>query len=709
MKKTEGENEEGLSKKEFLRQVHSVFIHSYLIVLTFVLIFVVFVVANIYRGRQMCGPEMNKSINDASQARGPAMDNIEFKMVKEEDAKVALLNGEIDIYAGSLLGEDIKELKDNSEVTLFPSASTMLGFYVNPYPDSADKLNPFSIKQVRYAMQFLVDREEMANELFFGFAQPTLTVPWSKHPDYQNIKSSVDESGISYDKGKATSLIKTGMEDAGATLESGKWMYGNKQVDIIISFSDSKQLKFTEMADMLKASLEEEGFAVTLLSTDYSDSYARPPENYTDAAELKWNIAISGWTYYGQTPISNVAILDPYVGDGWWEYSDKEIDELEEKQKNYKTEEERRDINNKLSGKYLEDSTGVWLLATDSVSAARKEVEGLIQDEFIGIKNYTNLRESYIPGKDKLIVGLPKFYDSSSNWNPWVVDGINAMYLLNTVHDPLVWNDTDTLEERSFSWPFTIENRGAEATIDIPDDTFFWNVKDKQWQEVTKDAKAVTKVTYDLSDYIGRKWHNGQEITSADIVYNAARAWDVAFDEEKQKIDDEWRQSYYEPIIGLRLDGTTLEVYLDKWSSDEDDLLLIAKSFQRMAPWELYAATDELVFDERLYDYQIVENSENEKLNLADPKHIEAIFETLDTFDFSKVSPMLTLGNKLYAQKSDLDSRISSLKHWYAYHNHLFVSDGAFYVDSIDTSDGSVEMKAFRDDSYPFGKGYWRN
>ena len=705
----EGENDEGLSRKEFFVQVHKIFVHMYFIILIFALIFIVFAVAHLYKGRQACGPEMNKPIIDVGQVKGPATDNIEFKVVKEEDAKAALLNGEIDIYAGSLLGEDIKELKDNSEVTLFPAASTMLGFYVNPYSDSTDKLNPFSIKQVRYAMQFLVDREEMASELFSGFAQPTLTVPWDKHPDYQNIKDSVDELGIDYDKEKAMSLIKTGMESAGAVSMDSKWMYGNKQVDIIISFSDAKQPKFAEIANLLQSSLEEAGFAVTLVSTDSSDPNAQAPENYTDASELKWNIAISGWAYYGQTPISNVAILSPYVGDGWWKYSDKEIDELEDRQTSYKTEEERRGVNNQLSKKYLEDSTGVWLLSVDSVSAARKEVEGLVQDEFIGIKNYTNLREAYISGKDKLTVGLSKFYDSDSSWNYWVVNGINAMYLLNTVHDPLVWNDTDTLEEKSFSWPFTIENNGAEATLDVPDDAFVWNVKDKKWQEADKDIKAVTKVTYDLSSYIGRKWHNGQKITSADIVYNVARAWDLAFDEEKQKIDDDWCQDYYEPIVGLRFDGTTLEVYSDKWSSDEDDLLLIAKSFQRMAPWELYAATDELVFGQRLYDYQFVENSENEKLNLANSKHIESIFNTLDTFDFSKMSPMMTMGNKTYAQKSDLDSRISSLEYWYAYHNHLFINDGAFYIDSIDTSDGSVELKAFRDDDYPFCRGYWRD
>jgi peptide/nickel transport system substrate-binding protein len=633
-----------------------------------------------------------------------SVENLVFKKVDQTDAKQALLSGDIDIYAGSLSVDDIKELESNPAITLYPATSTMLGFFVNPYP-STDKFNPFSIKDVRYAMQFLINREELANDLFAGFAKPTLTVPWSEHPDYQNIKETVDKMGISYDKEKAISLIKVGMENAGAVLESGIWKYQNQPVNVIVSRQSGKQT--TGIADLLKSSLEEAGFTVTTIETDENDPNAELPEDYTDASELKWNIAVGGWIYYSQTKINNTAIIEPYVSSGWWKYNNEEIDTLEERLNNFKTEEERREINNALAQKYLEDSTGVWLLAVESVSAARSEVKGLIQDKFVGISNYTNIREAYIPGKNTLVVGLPETYEPEEGWNHWVVNNIDMMYVLNTIHDPEKWNNTETLEDMGFRWSFIIEGQDTNSVIDIPEDSYFWDVNSKKWNAVEKDKKAVTKVTYDLSKYVGTNWHDGEAITWADVVYNIAHSWDAAYDTEKLKIDENSRHYNIDPVIGLRISGNMLEVYLNKWSPDKYDLLGFAGLFQRSAPWELYAATDDMVFNQRLYNYQYLYESDKEDLNVANPEHVAVIFKTLESFDFAKIESMMTIGETVYAQKSDLDLRVDSLKEWYSYHNHLYINDGPFYIDSFN-SDKSINLKAFYDENYPFSKGYWR-
>ena len=260
-----------------------------------------------------------------------------------------------------------------------------------------------------------------------------------------------------------------------------------------------------------------------------------------------------------------------------------------------------------------------------------------------------------------------------------------------------------------FRWPFTIEGESSNSTIDIPEDSYFWDVNNKKWTEVEKGKKAVTKVTYDLSKYIDTNWHDNEQITKADVVFNIARIWDASLDKEKLKIDDSERGQYFESIIGLRLSDKNLEIYLNRWSSDKGDLLGLGGSFQRAAPWELYAATDDLVFNQRLYNYQYLDGSKNENLDVVNPDHITAIFKTLETFDFTKIESMMKMGNNVYAQKSDLDARIDLLKQWYADHNHLYINDGPFYIDSFNLTDGSINLKAFQDKSYPFSRGYWRN
>ena len=634
-----------------------------------------------------------------------SVEYLQFKEVKAVDAKQALLNGEIDIYTGSLPAEDVKELENNPKITLYPATSSVMGLYFNPYP-SEEKLNPFSIKKVRYAMQFLVNREELANNLFGGFATPTQTVPWSSHPDYATIQSVVEGLGIGYNKEEAQSLITEGMSEAGAVLEENGWMYQGEPVNIIISHYDSP--KSSGIASYLKASLEEVGFMVTLVGTDGDDPNAEAPDDYTNAADLKWNISISGWAYYSQSKISNAAILEPYVASSdWWEYTNEEIDALEEELSNVKTEEERMEIDAELAKKYLEDATCVWLVTVENVSAVRSEVKGLVQDEFLGISNITNIREAYIPNKDTLVVGLPSLYKKGGGLNHLVVNGIDMMYLLNTIHDPLKWDETNTLNILGFRWPFIIEGEDSNSVIDVPEDSFVWDVDYSKWAFVGEDKKAVTKVTYDLSNYLGTSWHNGQEIVLADVVFNIARDWDAAFNESKLEIDNNWHQILFKSIVGIRISGQALEVYLDKWSPDKNDLLVVARIFQRAAPWELYVATDDLVFNQRLYDYQFLEGSENEKLDVADEEHIAAIFTTLESFDFEKVKSMMTIGDNVYAEENDLVLRLEALKEWNNFHNHLYINDGPFYVDSFN-SDGSIDLKAFNNINYPFAKGHWR-
>jgi peptide/nickel transport system substrate-binding protein len=628
---------------------------------------------------------------------------ITIKEISKDNAKQALLSGEIDIYAGFLSEEDIEELSNNSKITLFPSASTVMGMHFNPFP-STDVLNPFSIREVRHAMQFLVDREDLAS-LFSGFASPIVSVPWDGHPAYEDVRETVEGLEISYNKEKARSLIKDGMESAGAYLEDGLWKHNGGIVDVIISYYDISSSN--KIASLLSDSLSDAGFNVIYHINDPDDPNAMEPESYTNASEMKWNIAVSGWVYYNQSKNHDMAIMAPYVESGWWEYKNEEIDELNKSRKDIKTKEESQELNNKLAQKYIEDSTCVWLLSLNNVSAARSEVKGLIQDDFVGIKNYTNIREAYIPGKDTIVIGLPKVYKEEGGWNHFTISGIEMMYIVNTVHDPIIWNKTNTLEEEPFRWAFNIEGDSFDSEINVPEGTFFWNSDMKKWSEVEENEKAVIKVTYDLSKYIDSNWHHEEKITWADIVYNIARVWDSALDKEKQKIDNAWSAEFFESFVGFRIDGQKLEVYLNEWNIEKEKSLNISGIFRRSAPWEIYVATDDLVFNQRAYDYQLSSISGDKIINLFNSNHIDSIFESLERIDFNEIAPMMTMGDNVYANESDLHSRINSLKEWNSNHNHLYISDGPFYIDYLD-NDKSMQLRAFRDESYPFKKGNWR-
>ena len=68
--------------------------------------------------------------------------------------------------------EAAQELQGAEGVQLFQAPATTLSLVLNPAPAPEGKLNPFSIPEVRQAMQYLVDRDFIAQDIYRGLAQP---------------------------------------------------------------------------------------------------------------------------------------------------------------------------------------------------------------------------------------------------------------------------------------------------------------------------------------------------------------------------------------------------------------------------------------------------------------------------------------------------------------------------------------------------------
>jgi len=168
---------------------------------------------------------------------------------------------------------------------------------------------------------------------------------------------------------------------------------------------------------------------------------------------------------------------------------------------------------------------------------------------------------------------------------------------------------------------------------------------------------------------------------------------------------DMWGK-YFEPVRGLRIDGNKLEVYTDRWRFSDEEFLGFARMFQRIAPWEIYAAGNRVVFGDSamVYNrYEMPEGMDVPAMSLINESHIEIVLEALDGLGYGEVEPFVTAGGKAYATEEDLKDRLGAVRSWYNAHGHLVISDGPFYLDRY--NGGSVELRAFRDSGYPFEKG----
>lgn len=642
----------------------------------------------------------------APAIKGPVSDAVVFKIINKTDAADAILSGAIDYYMDSLPVEDVARLQNDSRASLYPASASIYGFYVNPAPAPVGGLNPLSIQKVRFALEYLIDRDAVVGAAFGGLAKPTAMNPWPGHPSYGPISSVVEGYNITADPTKAESLINEGMEGAGAVKVSGNWTYNGKPVEIRISSTDHDEYK--AIVGIIAESLGNQGFAVDVSITGRNDTSAFPPYS-TDPAKLEWHIAPSGWLYYdasGHAPASTLEIGEGEAG--WWAYNNTAINAILEKMKDCQSEAEWEMLDGELAGAYLNDSTGVWLAVPDSTYGARKEVKGLVEDKFTGIRTYPNIREAYVAGKGTLTLGTPGIYYAGEPWNPVVINNIFMMDVVNSIYDPVIRADPQTLEKGPFRWGFAIEG-SPSASIPVPSDAFAWNYASKEWVSIGSGKVAKTKVTYDLSSYIGAKWHHGQNITWADVLYFTASAWDRSYDEKKQEISSARWQSTFDPIVGIRISGNSLEVYLSEWSVDKDELLSFARMFQRAAPLEEYAAMDSVVFGGANFSYQYGESSSNiSSLSLINESHVREMLIAAHSLTFAGVSPMVTAGGKSYLTQGELSARVSALDAWGNAHKHLIINDGPFYLDRYDAQSGDVYLKAFRDSSYPYPPGHWK-
>ena len=631
---------------------------------------------------------------------GPASNAIIFKEISEENVVNELKSGNIDYSLLSLNSEQATELKD--DLDLYYAYSLFLGISLNPAPAEEGQLNPFSLQKVRFALHYLIDRDEIVESVYGGFAIPTAVEMIPEHPSYEAIKSVVDSYEIKYDEEKALALIDEAMIDAGAEKIDNKWSYNGTKITLSVPIDEENE-ESAGIAEIVSSKLQGAGFEIEKTYYQRSNTDYEAPMYSTDPLEQKWHLYVTGWIFYSASKYQEYGFPKLTQKEGWWEYENKEIEDVKEQLKACSNKQKWEELNKKLTKLQIDDAQGIWLISKKNVFAAKKSIEGLIEDKYIGMRSFGNIREAYIPGKDTLVIGQKYLYEEGDSWNPVVIEHIGMMDIINTIHDPARWSNPKTLEQNPFRWGYSIER----LEQDVPNDAFVWDVEDKKWVLVGEGITAKTKVSYDLSNYINTKWHHGQEISWADILLFVASTWDRGYDEEKQKISSERWQDYFEPVKGLTITENILEVYLDKEDFNDENLLSFAGMFQRIAPWEIYASSDKVVFGQNGFEYGEESNPELEKLSLINKQHITMVLTALDNLNYSESQLYTSVAGKVYLEEQEFNERKAALHRWYNKHGHLIVSDGPFYLDRYNEEDGSIELKAFRDESYPFKKGDW--
>jgi peptide/nickel transport system substrate-binding protein len=347
---------------------------------------------------------------------------------------------------------------------------------------------------------------------------------------------------------------------------------------------------------------------------------------------------------------------------------------------------------------------------------ALTSIQGVTEDLVSGPKSLWTLREAYIPGNTKeLNVGNLWVWTNRTTWNP--VGGFGDVYsndIWGNLHDTPLATHPFTGLPIPFRAQYQVETAGPGGKLDLPTDAFLWDANAGSWRTVAAGTRATSKVTFDYSKYFQSKWHHGQPITMADVLYPIAQLFDMVYNKDKANIEfsiGTTSKPFTDTFRGFRVTkDNKLEVYVDFWHFEDDYIAQYASISGVSMPWEVMAAMDNLVFQQRTATYS---DTAAARFNLDPISLVLDKFARLarnalrDDFAATTFVPenVFTIGGKSLVDKVEAAARYKAAIDWFAQKKHMVISNGPYLLETFDSSAQFAQIKAFRDPGYPFHPG----
>ena len=647
--------------------------------------------------------------------KGTFVDEIQFiQYLDENTALEEVRNGNLDLYYFRISSDRIDNVQAREGLQVYESTGGSYSILVNPA--ESEDFNPFSIRDARFALNYLVDRKLIVNELMSGYGTTMVSNYGPFDPDFLFIVDELESFHFRYNPSLAEEMISDAITKAGAEKIDGKWTHDGKEIELI-AFIRSDDPVRKSIGEILSSELEKMGFKVT---KDFGDLNKAFVNVYgSDPAEKKWSFYTEGWggrsAFVKYDPVGLGQMYSPWFSNmpgfndpSYWNYQNDYLDSLTQKiyTGNFSSAEERIDLFRKATAEGVKESVRIFLASKIDQYVVNENVEGIINDFGAGVPSrFTPINSR--SDSDSLTIGVKQIYQGA--WNP--VMGISDTYsrqIWDTLYDPSVFKHPYTGDTFPIRTDFVVETAGPEGTLDVPEDAMIWDPIAQQWKSIEPGTQATSKVTFDLGF---SKWHHGLPMDINDVLYNLyfTLDWGSEQQENDKTFDTEYTpraaQTVQTLIAVKQIDDDTIEVYVDFWHFDEKEIADWASVWSSV-PWEIMAAMEKAVTDGKVSFSRsgAVSKSVN-WLSLIVPNDAELIKQNLQEFKETGYKPRAL--QEFNLEDSYFDSRYETSIKWIEDNNHAVVSNGPFSLKSYSPESRTITINAFADDSYPFGAGYW--
>lgn len=648
--------------------------------------------------------------------KGTYINEIQFiQYLDESNALEEVKHGNLDMYYSRIPSEllETPESRQNLDVHYV----TVGSYSILTNPAEGAKFNPFSNQEIRFALNYLIDRRLVVDELMGGYGIPMVSNYGPYDPDYLSILSEIEKFHFRYNPEYANEVISKILTEKGAQKTEGKWYYNSKPIEITIFIRNDDPIR-KSIGEILSSELEKIGFVIHKDFGDLNKAYVTVYGS--NPSDLKWNLYTEGWA--GRSAFVKYDSLGPaqmyapwfsnmpgFNNPSYWNYKNPQLDDTTQKiySGNFTSVEERKNLIRDAVSEGVRESVRIFLASKIDPFVTNKRINGVINDFGGGITNRLtpiNIRSN----DDSLKIGVKQIYQGS--WNP--IGGLADAYSKNIwdlLYDPGIFKNPYSGQNFPVRENWKVETAGPRGHLDVPSDTIIWDPILQKWKNVGPGVTATSKVTFDLT---WGNWHSGQKMDMKDVLYS------VYFSSEwgsPQTENDKTFDSAYTPqasqsqktLVGMRLiDEHSVEVYVNYWHFDDSEIADWASVWPVM-PWEITTAMEKIVLDGKASFSRTDAQVKNLNwLSLIVPRDASLVKEALREFQKTKYIPTALLSFDNTAQY--YDSRYESAIKWIENKNHAIISNGPFYLETYSPEARAMTVRSFDDSTYPFEAGHWK-
>jgi hypothetical protein len=681
--------------------------------------------------------------------RGPYVDELVWTDITTvADPLQALIDGAQDIFMVGMGLGGILLVGDEPHLDLVSTFGLMWELSMNalPFPDT-EPMNPLADAQIREALQWLLDRDLIVEDILQGRAMPftgpfhPLSTEWNREAEL--LESLAEYYSYSFDDAHAQihgRMVVLGAELLDNAEGEQRWhdvSDPDNPREIVIRIYAREDAR-TAVGYYLASQLEQVGLSAEVLIRTAAEA-SGVVFNRAETAAGAWSVYTGGWVYsstpywedgriwtfhgcalpndtFCQSTEGRTMALDPALVELAQDLALARFGSLEERQQMIAT---------LAPWTFQGGNHRMWLVANEVAYAFNTRLEAFVADLFGGPQGALTFRSMSVAAEDPearvdgtggviRILNGPMFL---SLWHPWPPTSF--------IYDSVQWTATRdggraahprTGRPFDFRVSLSLQTAGREGDpLALPEDAVVF-VEDA-WVPVPAGTTSLSRVVTHLGDAERRgRWHTGEPFELVDIVYAVSNNYRRAF-------YDVWRvdpnattttaRSYLTDVVkGLRFDPeeATIEAWIDFWHMDPDQIGGQGLTYA-FVPWEL----GELAVQSVLRDLTAFSGARATAtrpplelvpapMRVAEQQVwpldvLDALLEEL--IDEEHVPP----GLEAWITPEQAVTRYEALRAFRAEYGHYWVGNGPFRVSSVDPVARRVRMEAFRD-GYPLPVGF---